>query len=153
MEERIYAHRLYKEHQSIRYYIEPRQGDSEEWRQEQLQSAYMAFDAQSRITPNDERLWAWKGLALLLAGEIEQAESALQQCLAYSWCVGETRGQALYNLACTYARLGAEDSCRTMLKEALMEEPSHKKQLSSDRDFDSIRDRTWFCQMAEEDHP
>lgn len=150
MEERICAHRLYKEHQSI---LEPLQGDSEEWHQEQLQNACMAFDAQLRITPNDERLWGWKGLALLLAGEIEQSESALQQCLAYSWCVGATRGQALYNLACTYARLGAEDSCRTMLKEALMEEPSHKKQLSSDRDFDSIRGRMWFRQMVEEDHP
>ncbi len=112
-----------------------------------MAQALEEFEAQLQSRPLDERLWKWKGHLLLLLGRDAEAKDVLKDCLSLSWCVGDTRTTARYNLACAYAKLDMQDLCRKELEQVLEENVSYKDNLATDPDFSTVRNVEWFIRL------
>lgn len=103
-----------------------------------------AFENRAEATPRDERLQIWWGILLLQLNRLAEAEAAFQRSLALPGCQGDTRANALYNLACAYARQGNEDDCRRALEDSANLKQPEGQLLAEDPDLESVRERDWF---------
>lgn len=139
MEERTAVVALFEEHRDA---VQPWPG--REANQDRLERALAAFAAQERRTPRDARLSYWQGDVFLRLGRLDEAGQHLHACLAMPSCDAETRGLALYDLACVCAHLGQEEECWEALRRALDQNPRYREWLDDDPDFAEVRDRTWF---------
>lgn len=140
------SHDLLSRHDHI--FRQPTGDESDDEDKEELARAIADFQEQLKRTPRDETLLSWYGGALLRAGRFDEAEDALRGCLALLSCSPHTRGLALYDLACVKARIGSEDECRTLLEESTQWRPLDKEHTLADRDFDSLREQSWFRQLV-----
>lgn len=113
------------------------------------EAAAAEFRAQVAKAPDDELLFLHLGDLELRLGNLAEAETALNQCLALSTCRAENRAGALYDLACVMARTGRLDVCRNALEEAELLRPSPSQHLTDDPDLEAVRDQQWFRELVE----
>lgn len=144
MVERIQTNDLYKKYS---YVFDPAFSADREL----LSKAVKALSTRERATPNDERLWAWKGHLFLMAEQLSEAEEALLHCLSLRSCSGDIRKSAFYNLACVYARFGREEDCHQALQDAARIKPLNRDWMSKDPDFEGVQDKPWFQALIAND--
>jgi tetratricopeptide (TPR) repeat protein len=145
LSERKSTHDLLSRHQNI-FRGHPN-NDPDDYYTRGLEKANSEFQQRLKLTPRDETLLLWCGDALLRAGRFQEAAKILRRCLALPSCGPHTKASALYNLACVNARLGLESECRTLLEERAQVKPLDKEHMTTDPDFETLRDRSWFRDM------
>lgn len=109
-----------------------------------METAAAAFEQQLGRTPRDETLWRSYGGLLLRLDRLTDAEAALRTCLALPSSGEDTRGSALYDLACVQARTGREEECRAALEELDRLGAFDRRHAATDPDLTAVRDRVWF---------
>jgi hypothetical protein len=125
------------------------EGGEDDSRRRDLEDAEPVFREQLGRTPRDEMLLSWYGGILLRLGRFDEAEEALQRCMALPSCGNEKRAGALYDLACVKARRGMEDECRTALEESARLQALKREHTITDPDLESVRNRDWFRALVE----
>jgi hypothetical protein len=114
------------------------------WEKHHCERALSAFQEQMQYTPRDERLWAWCGHLLIKLDRLTEAEQALQHCRSMPVCSQGTHADALYNLACVYARTDRESECRSALEACNQLRPLNRKWLIQDPDLAAMHGKPWF---------
>jgi hypothetical protein len=108
------------------------------------------IEAMLRELPDQERLHAIHGRLLLVEGELEPAQSALEKALASPLCIGSVRGEVLYNLACVFACNGDEHACWSHLLEARQYGGLNVEWMREDPDLKAVTERMWFKELLTE---
>jgi tetratricopeptide (TPR) repeat protein len=117
------------------------------WGREDLEAALTSLDEQLVRTPNDERLFFWRGGILLQLRRLDEAEEALRRCLRLQSCDRLTRADALYNLACVHALAGRNEECRDALLESHRLNPIDREHTAADPDLEPVRGEVWFVAL------
>jgi hypothetical protein len=101
--------------------------------------------------PLDERVWQVIGDLQLRVGALELARDALTRSLSFDWSDRITREAALYDMACTQARLGQEELCRATLTQwaNLVADKTQRAHAQTDSDLAAVRNRPWFSELFE----
>jgi hypothetical protein len=86
--------------------------------------------------PSNARAWAVLGEAWHAAGEYERAIPALEKAAEFE----ETAPTALYNAACSYARIGRSDDAFALLMKVRATNRFDLTQVTLDPDLESIKD-------------
>lgn len=140
-------------HERLRDYLNLLNYDNlEEYPPDLIENALLAFNERAESAPHDERVPCWHGGVLLRLGRLDEAEELFRRSLSLPMSQGDIRAEALYDLACVYARQNNEAECRRMLEERAKVKPLDREWLARDPDFNSVRETVWFqSQLITED--
>src|SRR5262245_7172783 len=104
--------------------------------------AARAYDQLTKASPNDSRAWYRLGYSLHLSGDYRRAvEAYLKSGALLSTPVG------MYNLACSYARLGDRDRAFEWLDKAFRAGFPKAEQLDADDDLATLRPDARFPEL------
>lgn len=123
----------------------------EEYPPDLIENALLAFNERVESAPNDERIPCWHGGVLLRLSRFDEAEELFRHSLSLPTSQGDIRAEALYNLACVYARQNNEAECRRTLEERARVKPLDREWLARDPDFESVRATAWFQSLLATD--
>lgn len=101
------------------------------------------LDEIERLIPTDAEVFVKKSGSYLRLGLLEAAIKATNAALL----MDSSHSIALYNRACSYARLGEVQTALTDLKESILLNPSLKMSAETDKDFNPIRDQKKFQEL------
>ena len=107
--------------------------------------AVKLIEERLELNPDDARAWNLGAGTLATQGETERALEFARKSVA----IDPDDPMLLYNIACTYARLGRTDDSLTTLEHAVDKGYGHKDWVEHDPDFDSIRDTPRFQAIVE----
>jgi len=107
--------------------------------------AVKLIEERLELNPDDARAWNLGAGTLATQGETERALEFARKSVA----IDPDDPMLLYNIACTYARLGRTDDSLTTLERAVDKGYGHKDWVEHDPDFDSIRDTPRFQAIVE----
>ena len=103
--------------------------------------AAAAYEGVTKAEPSNGRAWYRLGVALHSTGKFEQAIAAYQKSVQIG-----NNPFAIYNTACSYARLGDKDKAFEWLNKAINAGFTQPARIKSDTDFDSLRSDARFEQ-------
>ncbi|RQW65187.1 hypothetical protein EES38_02145 [Vibrio viridaestus] len=102
------------------------------------------YDEILKIRPGDLEALTYKADAVMEMKEYHWAMSLCNRVLE----LDETNGPALYQRACAYARLGAEEQAIDDLIRSVELSPSLRELISEEPDFDSLHGNTRFDDLS-----
>jgi tetratricopeptide (TPR) repeat protein len=117
---------------------------SELFKQRKFQEAATAFGEVLKDEPENGRAWYLLGMSLHSLGKYEPAIAAFEKNVAL---VGNPN--AMYNIACGYARLGQTDKAFEWLEKALNGGVAPYVNLATDADLETLRQDARFKKMSE----
>jgi hypothetical protein len=107
------------------------------------EEATKAYTAITQADAQNGRAWYRLGYSLHAMGKYEQAVQAFQRAVDIG-----NHPVAMYNLACAYARSGNKDKAIEWLNKSLNAGFPNPAQVSTDNDFDSLRDDGRFKEVT-----
>jgi len=107
--------------------------------------AVKLIEERLELNPDDARAWNLGAGTLATQGDTERALEFARKSVA----IDPDDPMLLYNIACTYARLGRPEESLTTLEHAVDKGYGHKDWVEHDPDFDSIRDTPRFQAILE----
>lgn len=96
----------------------------------------------------DERGWRYRGHLALLLGHYDEAIQALSYSVSLPHSDYVIRANALYDLACAFARVGDEEHCQEALLASQSSKPIDRAWLLEDPDLESYRNCPWFVELS-----
>ena len=117
---------------------------NEFYKQQKYQEAVASFGEVLKDEPQNGRAWYLLGMSLHSLGKYEQAIAAFEKNVAI---VGNPN--AMYNIACGYARLGQTDKAFEWLEKSLNGGAAPFVNLEADADLEILRKDARFKKMTE----
>jgi Tfp pilus assembly protein PilF len=84
-----------------------------------LQAALTAFDTAISLTPDDPRLWVWRGVLHVELEEPDKAQVAFDKALS----LYDSEGSLLMDRGMAYLRVGNLDAAEDDIEQAIVEDP------------------------------
>lgn len=117
---------------------------NEFYKQQKWQESVAAYGEVIKDEPNNGRAWYFLGTSLHSLGKYEQAIAAFEKNVAIA-----KNPNAMYNIACGYARLNQADKSFDWLEKSLKNGAAYTVNLETDADLENIRKDARFKKMTE----
>lgn len=114
------------------------------FKQQKFQEAATAFGEVVKTEPENGRAWYLLGMSLHSLGKFEQAIAAFEKTVAIA-----KNPNAMYNIACGYARLNQTDKAFEWLEKALAGGVAPFVAIEIDADLESLRKDARFKKMLD----
>lgn len=117
---------------------------AELYKQQKFPEAATAFGDVLKDEPNNHRAWYLLGMALHSTGKFEPAIKAFEKSVALT-----QNPNAMYNIACGYARLGKTEQAFEWLEKSISAGVAPFVNLETDKDLESLRTDARFKNLAQ----